>query len=92
MLQRDRVHDIVCRSTGTIVAGGYIMEEPSPLDGFDLSKGAFYAPTVITDVDLKDEVWTEEIFGPVVVVQKFRVGDSLQAFFISIYSAHAALE
>jgi len=48
------------------------MEGPSPLDGFDLSKGSFYPPTVLTDIDLQSELWKEETFGPVVVVQKFR--------------------
>jgi len=69
---RDRVHAIVSRSRATVLAGGHIMESPSPLDGFDLSQGSFYPPTVISGVDVKDELWTEEIFGPVVIAQKFR--------------------
>ena len=70
---RDRVHALVSRTTAKVLAGGYIMEGASPLDGFDLSKGAFYPPTVISGVDMNDKLWTEEVFGPVVVVQKFRV-------------------
>jgi acyl-CoA reductase-like NAD-dependent aldehyde dehydrogenase len=69
---RDRVHSIVSRNKCTILAGGAPMEGPSPLDGFDLSKGSFYPPTVLTDIDLQSELWKEETFGPVVVVQKFR--------------------
>jgi len=69
---RDRVHAMVSRGGGTILTGGAPMEGPSPLDGFDLSKGAFYPPTIITDIDLQSELWKEEIFGPVVVVQRFR--------------------
>jgi acyl-CoA reductase-like NAD-dependent aldehyde dehydrogenase len=71
--QRDRVHAVVLRSSGTILAGGYLMEGKSPLDGFDLSKGSFYPPTVVAGMELQDELWKEEVFGPVVVVQKFRV-------------------
>jgi delta 1-pyrroline-5-carboxylate dehydrogenase len=57
----------------------------SPLDGYDLSKGSFYPPTVITDVNLQDELWSEEIFGPVVVVQKFRVGNR-RSFIMEIFT------
>ncbi len=46
---------------------------PSPLDGFNLSKGYFYAPTIIEDISPEDEIWKEEIFGPVVVVKRFSV-------------------
>jgi delta 1-pyrroline-5-carboxylate dehydrogenase len=49
------------------------MEGKSSLDGFDLSKGSFYAPTIIEDVSPEDELWQEEVFGPVVVVKKFSV-------------------
>lgn len=61
-----------CQS-GEIVAGGERMTGKSVLDDFDFSRGCFYPPTVITDVDTMDELWQEEIFGPVVVVKKFRV-------------------
>ncbi|KAH0839852.1 aldehyde dehydrogenase domain-containing protein [Lanmaoa asiatica] len=60
------------RKSGVIVAGGERMTGTSALDDFDFSRGSFYPPTVITDVDTKDEIWQEEIFGPVVVVKKFR--------------------
>lgn len=64
------------RQSGKIVAGGERMAGKSVLDDFDFSKGSFYPPTVITDVDTQDEIWQEEIFGPVVVVKKFRVSCS----------------
>ena len=44
----------------------------SPLDDYDLSQGSFYPPTVIADVSTEDELWQEEIFGPVVVVKRFK--------------------
>ena len=49
------------------------MEGKSELDGFDLSKGSFYAPTIVTDVETTDELWREEVFGPVVVLKRFSV-------------------
>ncbi|KAJ8468476.1 hypothetical protein ONZ45_g17228 [Pleurotus djamor] len=59
------------RSSGSVVTGGKRMSGPSPLDGYDLSKGSFFPPTVITDIDVEDTLWKEEIFGPVVVVKRF---------------------
>lgn len=67
---------IESRQSGEIVAGGERMTGKSVLDDFDFSRGSFYPPTVITDVDTMDEIWQEEIFGPVVVVKKFRVSRS----------------
>ncbi|KAF8591484.1 aldehyde dehydrogenase [Ramaria rubella] len=60
------------RSSGTILAGGEKMTGFSSLDGYDLSKGSFYPPTVIEDVATEDDLWQEEIFGPVVVVKRFK--------------------
>ncbi|MBQ6663358.1 MAG: aldehyde dehydrogenase family protein [Firmicutes bacterium] len=34
-------------------------------------KGAFFEPTVITNVDQKSEIVQHEVFGPVVTIQKF---------------------
>ncbi|KAI6152227.1 aldehyde dehydrogenase [Pisolithus tinctorius] len=68
----ERVHRMVSsRNSGKVLIGGYRMSGISPLDNFDLSRGCFYHPTVIEDVDVQDEIWEEEIFGPVVVVKKF---------------------
>lgn len=47
----------------TIACGG---KRP---DGF--GKGYWLEPTVITDVPLDSEAWTEEIFGPVVCIRAF---------------------
>lgn len=67
----ERIHAAVSSTSGKIVAGGQRMSGASPVDGFDLSKGAFYPPTVVTDIPLEDGLWVEEVFGPVVVVRKF---------------------
>ncbi|KAF8138389.1 aldehyde dehydrogenase domain-containing protein [Boletus edulis] len=71
--QLERIEQMVQnRKSGEIVAGGERMSGKSALDDFDFSRGSFYPPTVITNVNTKDEIWQEEIFGPVVVVNKFR--------------------
>ena len=49
----------------TLAAGGYRITE----DGLD--KGFFIAPTVFTNVTSDMRIVKEEIFGPVVVIQKF---------------------
>ncbi|KAH7911552.1 aldehyde dehydrogenase domain-containing protein [Hygrophoropsis aurantiaca] len=59
------------RNGGNILVGGGRMLGKSTLDGFDFSRGSFFAPTIIADVDIRYELWQEEIFGPVVVVKKF---------------------
>ncbi|KAI0677370.1 aldehyde dehydrogenase [Trametes maxima] len=69
--QLDRMEKLVQRGVGTILAGGRRMTGPSPLDGYDFSQGAFFPPTVIADVPTEDDLWREEIFGPVVVVKRF---------------------
>ncbi|ASS96509.1 aldehyde dehydrogenase family protein [Peribacillus simplex] len=50
----------------TLAAGGYRLVD----DGLD--KGYFIAPTVFTDVTPDMRIVQEEIFGPVVVIQKFK--------------------
>lgn len=50
----------------TVVAGGHELKP----EGFE--NGFWYAPTVITDVNHNMKVVREEIFGPVVVVMKFK--------------------
>jgi acyl-CoA reductase-like NAD-dependent aldehyde dehydrogenase len=68
----NRIDDMVARrQSGTILTGGKRMLGKSLLDHFDFSRGSFYPPTVISDVDVSHELWQEEIFGPVVVVKKF---------------------
>ncbi|KAG2060133.1 aldehyde dehydrogenase [Suillus hirtellus] len=68
----NRIDDMVARrQSGTVLTGGKRMLGKSLLDHFDFSRGSFYPPTVISDVDVSHELWQEEIFGPVVVVKKF---------------------
>lgn len=66
---------IKCRRSGNIVTGGERMVDNSALDGFDFSQGSFFPPTIIQDIDIEDELWREEIFGPVVVTKRFLVSD-----------------
>src|ERR1700761_3239611 len=69
-----RIHGMVeTRSSGTILTGGEPLKDRSSLDGFNFSRGSFYPPTVIADVSLEDDLWKQEIFGPVVVLRKFEV-------------------
>lgn len=60
-------------TTARILAGGKRLTGKSTLDEFDFSNGLFYPPTVIEGVETHDELWREEVFGPVVVVKKFTV-------------------
>jgi hypothetical protein len=69
-----RIHSLVeQRSSGSILVGGEPLKDRSPLDGFNFSRGSFYPPTIIADVSLDDALWKEEVFGPVVVLNKFEV-------------------
>ncbi|KAI0660816.1 aldehyde dehydrogenase [Cubamyces menziesii] len=69
--QLERIQAIVQRGVGTVLAGGKRLTGASPLDGYDFSQGAFFPPTVVADVPTEDDLWREEIFGPVVVVKRF---------------------
>jgi betaine-aldehyde dehydrogenase len=57
---RDRVAAMVNRAEARVVCGG---TKP------DLA-GAFYVPTLVADVGEQDEVYRDEIFGPVLTVSK----------------------
>jgi 1-pyrroline dehydrogenase len=61
--QADKVQGMVDRARGSaeIVLGG---ERPE-------RAGAYYAPTIIAGPDQKSEIIQDEIFGPVVTVQRF---------------------
>lgn len=63
-----------------IIAGGKRLTGTSALDGFDFSHGLFYPPTVIDSVETHDDLWREEVFGPVVIVKKFMVSELLPLF------------
>lgn len=69
----DRIEGMVGRTRGRVLEGGERMSGVSELDGFDFSGGSFFPPTVVTDVGVEDELWREEVFGPVVVVKRFTV-------------------
>jgi betaine-aldehyde dehydrogenase len=61
---RDRVHGFVTRARdagATVVTGGTVPDGP----------GAYYPPTLVTDVAQGSEIVQEEVFGPVVVVLPF---------------------
>lgn len=58
-------------SGATILFGG----QKANVEG--LENGAFYMPTLITDVKNSDRCAREEIFGPVLVVQKFKTEEEV---------------
>ncbi|MCX4746535.1 gamma-aminobutyraldehyde dehydrogenase [Kitasatospora sp. NBC_01287] len=73
---RDRVAGFVERARGygaTVVTGGAAPARGH--DGTDLGRGAYYAPTLITDAAQDSEVVQGEIFGPVLVVLPFDSDD-----------------
>ena len=69
---RARVVDLVDRS---VAAGARVLTGGRPL----ARPGYFYTPTVITDVPASAPVLTEEVFGPVVPVTRFRTLDEALA-------------
>ncbi|WP_371479346.1 gamma-aminobutyraldehyde dehydrogenase [Kitasatospora sp. NBC_00315] len=69
---RDRVAAFVERARGygaVIAAGGHAPAQGH--DGTDLTRGAYYRPTLITGVSQDSEVVQGEIFGPVLVALPF---------------------
>ncbi len=66
--QQDRVLGFLERAKGaTVLTGGEAGRD----------RGFFVEPTVVTDVDQNDEIVQDEVFGPVVTVQRF--ADDAQA-------------
>lgn len=55
------------------VFGGNVTTGLSKLDGYDLSNGSFISPAIISGVEVEDAIWQEEVFGPVLVVKRFKV-------------------
>jgi acyl-CoA reductase-like NAD-dependent aldehyde dehydrogenase len=54
--------------------------------------GAVYAPTVLEDVDFDCELWTREVFGPVVVLQRVEtLSEALALANAPEYSLHAGI-
>ena len=65
--------DIAKKEGGEIIVGGQAFTEG------DLANGSFMQPTIITENNNKCTVVQEEIFGPVVVLQKFKDADEVIA-------------
>jgi len=65
--QRQRVAGFVDRARGyaEIVTGGKVIEGP----------GFFYQPTIVADVDNRAEIATNEVFGPVITVSRFKANE-----------------
>ncbi len=70
--QADKVQGMVdrARSGAEVVVGGNRPDRP----------GAYYEPTVIAGADQKSEIIQDEIFGPVVTVQRFADEDQAVAW------------
>ncbi len=56
--------------------GAKVLTGGEPIDG----PGAYYKPTVVADVDQKSEIVQQEVFGPVVTVQRFNDEDQAVAW------------
>lgn len=72
-IQLERIKGFVDRARergAEVVTGGEPLERP----------GAWYAPTVITGVRQDDEIVQQEVFGPVVTVQRFDDEDQALAW------------
>ncbi|HUI28999.1 MAG TPA: aldehyde dehydrogenase family protein [Candidatus Acidoferrales bacterium] len=70
--QRDRVLDYIeggKKNGFKVLLGGGMPSAPK------LAGGNFVEPTIFADVDNKSKIAQEEIFGPVLVVNKFRTDD-----------------
>ncbi|KAF8076618.1 aldehyde dehydrogenase family-domain-containing protein [Lyophyllum atratum] len=67
----ERIEKMISRTNGTVLYGGQRMSGLSALDGFDYAQGSFFPPTIVDGVSSTDELWKEEIFGPVIVVRRF---------------------
>jgi aldehyde dehydrogenase (NAD+)/betaine-aldehyde dehydrogenase len=82
--QQHRVHSMIAGITkGEIVCGG-----DEPIDGA-LTDGSYFAPTVIDDVDPASQIAQEEIFGPVLTVNKF--SDEAEAIGLANGTAYGLL-
>jgi len=64
---RDRINGFVTRARQTrpVLAGGEAAE----------GAGFFYRPTIVDQVSVSDELFQEEVFGPVLAITRFRTPD-----------------
>ncbi|WP_231122251.1 aldehyde dehydrogenase family protein [Mycobacterium intracellulare] len=68
--QQQRVRSMLADNVdGEILCGG------APPDDPRLSDGAYFSPTIIDDADPASAIAQEEIFGPVLTVNRFRTED-----------------
>ncbi|MGO1580398.1 MAG: aldehyde dehydrogenase family protein [Peptoniphilaceae bacterium] len=63
--------EIAKKDGGTILSGGNTLTE----NGLD--KGSFMEPTIVLEDDNSKQICQEEVFGPLVVVQKFKDADEV---------------
>jgi len=78
--QQERILGFLERAKGaTVLTGG----------GTNGSRGFFVQPTVVTDVKQTDEIVQDEVFGPVVTVQKFADDDEAIRWAIDVRYALA---
>ncbi|MEO4045095.1 aldehyde dehydrogenase family protein [Hoeflea sp. CAU 1731] len=64
-LQRRRIAGILAKSdaaASNTLTGG---------NSFDMNGGKYFEPTIVMDVPTDDALFTEEVFGPVLAVQRF---------------------
>jgi len=66
LLEVDKAVKEAVKAGATLRCGGERFSEP-PLD-----KGCFYKPTILTDVDSGMPCYKNEVFGPVLVVKKYK--------------------
>lgn len=86
--QYDRVLQYIetGRQDGAVLAAG-----GSPVDVDGHGKGFFIAPTVFTDVTPSMQIFSEEIFGPVVVIMRFKTeSEAIEIANNSIYGLGAS--
>lgn len=83
--QRSRVLDYV---SGAVDDGAQIVAGGGPPDEARLRDGAFFEPTVLTNVRPEMRVAQEEIFGPVLSVIPFSDGDLAEAAAIANGTAY----
>ena len=65
--------ELAKREGGSVLCGGEIPADPA------LAAGSYFLPTIIEGLNNQARVCQEEIFGPVVVVQKFKPADEVIA-------------
>jgi aminobutyraldehyde dehydrogenase len=71
--QRESVTGFVDRAQES---GAKVLTGGEQMDGV----GAYYKPTVVTDIDQRSEIIQQEVFGPVVTVQRFSDEDQAVAW------------